>query len=266
MPASPPVVLSIAGSDCSSGAGIQADLKTFGALGCHGLTALTSVVAEVPGKVMRIVPLDPGIIAEQVGVLAGAFPIAAAKTGMLGGRAQIEAVVSAWAPLHARGVPLVVDPVMVATSGSRLLDEEGIALMSAGLFPLATLITPNLSEAAVLLGREIVTREAMEAASRELSRRHRCGVLVKGGHLPGDEAPDVLVLDETATWFEGRRFPGVRTHGTGCTYSAAITAGLGRGMALDAAVRLGKQFVTCAISGHFRWGDVDALNAIRIPP
>jgi hydroxymethylpyrimidine/phosphomethylpyrimidine kinase len=266
MPASPPVVLTIAGSDCSSGAGIQADLKTFSALGCHGLTALTSVVAEVPGKVLRMQFLDPAIIAEQMGVLAGAFPIAAAKTGMLGGCAQIETVVSSWQPLGARGVPLVVDPVMVATSGTRLLDDNAIVLLIAKLFPLATLITPNLNEAAVLLGRKIVSREAMEAAARELSGKHRCAVLLKGGHLPGDEAPDVLVQNGSAKWFEGRRISGIRTHGTGCTYSAAITAGLARGQVLEEAVRLGKQFVASAISGHFRWGDVDALNTIPALP
>jgi hydroxymethylpyrimidine/phosphomethylpyrimidine kinase len=154
---------------------------------------------------------------------------------------------------------------MVATSGSRLLDGKAVVLMTAKLFPLATLITPNLNEAAVLLGREIVSREEMEAASFELHRRHRCAVLLKGGHLPGDEAPDVLVVNGTATWLEGRRIPDIRTHGTGCTCSAAITAGLGRGLALGDAVRLGKQFVASAISGHFRWGDVDALNALSAP-
>ena len=266
MLASPPVVLTIAGSDCSSGAGIQADLKTFSALGCHGLTALTCVVAEVPGRVSRVQLLDPEIVAEQIRVLAGAFPVAAAKTGMLGGSAQIKAVISAWQLLHARGVPLVVDPVMVATSGSRLLDEDAVALLTAGLFPLAALITPNLEEAAVLLGRKIASRGEMETAARDLSQSHRCAVLLKGGHLPGDEAPDVLVLDGTATWFEGRRIPGIRTHGTGCTYSAAITAGLGRGLALGEAVRLGKRFVTAAIASHFRWGEVDALNTIPALP
>ncbi len=261
MNSSPPVVLTIAGSDCSSGAGIQADLKTIHALGCHGLTALTSVVAEVPGRVSRIQLLDPDIVAEQIRVLAEAFPVAAAKTGMLGGRAQLEAVISAWQPLGARGVPLVVDPVMVATSGSRLLDETAVVSLMERLFPLAALITPNLAEAAVLLGREINTTGEMEAAARELSARHHCAVLLKGGHLSGAEASDILVQDGVATWFEGRRIPGVRTHGTGCTLSAAIAAGLGKGLALREAVRLGKRFVTAAIAGHFRWGEVDALNA-----
>lgn len=263
MPSSPPVALSIAGSDCSSGAGIQADLKTFSAHGCHGLTAITSIVAEVPGRVSRIQLLDSGIIAEQIRVLVEAFPIAAAKTGMLGGRAQMETVIAAWQPLKERGVPLVIDPVMVATSGSRLLDEEAVSLMTDQLFPCATLITPNLDEANVLLGGKITSRQGMEAAAHELSRRHRCAVLLKGGHLPGDDTSDLLIQDGVSTWFEGRRIPGIRTHGTGCTYSAAITAGLANGSPLLEAVRQGKQFVSAAIAGHFRWGDVDALNTLH---
>ncbi len=265
MPTSPPVVLTIAGSDCSSGAGIQADLKTFSALGCYGLTALTSVVAEIPGEVSSIQLLDPKIIAEQIHVLAGAFPISAAKTGMLGGRAQMEAVISAWQLLRARGVLLVIDPVMVATSGSRLLDEDAVSLLTDQLFPLAILITPNLDEASVLLGSKITSRVEMEAAARELAQRHRCAVLLKGGHLPGDDTSDLLIQDGVATWFEGRRVPGIRTHGTGCTYSAAITAGLAKGLSLVEAVRMGKQFVRAAIASHFRWGEVDALNILASP-
>lgn len=265
MPTSPPVVLTIAGSDCSSGAGIQSDLKTFGAFGCHGLTALTSVVAEVPGKVSRIQLLDSDIVADQIRVLAEAFPIAAAKTGMLGGRAQIEAVIAAWQALRARGVSLIIDPVMVATSGSRLLDEEAVSLLTDQLFPLARLITPNLDEATVLLGRSIVSRDAMETAAHELSQRHHCAVLLKGGHLPGDDTSDVLMEEGVVTWFEGRRIAGIQTHGTGCTYSAAITAGLAKGFSLVEAVRMGKQFVHAAIASHFRWGEVDALNNLTSP-
>ncbi|MCE9519418.1 MAG: bifunctional hydroxymethylpyrimidine kinase/phosphomethylpyrimidine kinase [Verrucomicrobia bacterium] len=265
MPASPPVVLTIAGSDCSSGAGIQADLKTFSAFGCYGLTALTSVVAETPGQVSLIQPLDSKIIAEQISVLAKAFPIAAAKTGMLGGCEQIEAVISAWQTLSTSGVPLVIDPVMIATSGARLLDEKAVALLTDELIPLAMLITPNLDEAAVLLGRNISSREQMESAAHELSQLHRCAVLLKGGHLPGEDTSDLLIQDGVATWFESRRICGVRTHGTGCTYSAAITAGLAKGLSLVEAVSLGKQFVYAAIASHFRWGDVDALNTFNTP-
>src|SRR6187397_963312 len=132
----PPVVLTIAGSDCSAGAGAQADLKTITALGGYGLTALTSVVAETPAKVSRIQTLEAAMVKEQIRVLAEAFPIAAAKTGMLGGKEQIEAVVEAWQVLAARGVPLVVDPVMIATSGGRLLEDGAMEMLTAKLFPL----------------------------------------------------------------------------------------------------------------------------------
>ncbi len=262
----------MAGSDCSGGAGAQADLKTFTAFGCYGLTALTSVVAEVPAKVTRIQLLEGAMVEEQINVLAEALPIAAAKTGMLGGTEQIKAVVSAWGPLAQRGIPLVVDPVMVATSGGRLLTEDAMETLVRDLFPLATVLTPNMDEAAVLLGGKIGSREAMEAAARVLSARYGCAVLIKGGHLAGEDAPDVLVGgtgsggSEGVVWLEGKRTPGVHTHGTGCTFSAAIAAGLAHGRSLEEAVRDGKRYVAAAIEGYFRWGGVDALNhgALRV--
>lgn len=258
------MVLTIAGSDCSAGAGVQADLKTFSALGCYGLTALTAVVAEVPGKVERITLLDAEMVDAQIRSLAGAFPIAAAKTGMLGGRSQIDAVVGAWELLAVRGIPLIVDPVMVATSGTRLLNEEAMEILAGGLFPLAKLITPNLAEAAVLLGHDITNRSEMESGAKELAQRHGCAVLIKGGHLIGDDVSDVLVNHKDVRWIEGRRIKGVRTHGTGCTYSAAIVAGLARGLSLVEAVEQAKQFVSTAIINHFRWSNVDALNQTGI--
>ena len=255
-----PVTLTIAGSDCSAGAGVQADLKTITALGGYALTALTSVVAETPAVVSRIQLLDPDMVAEQIRVLAAAFPIASAKTGMLGGRAQIEAVIRAWQPLAERGVPLVVDPVMVATSGGRLLDPDAVEAMTTQLFPLARIITPNMDEAAALLGQSLSSRAEMEQAARELRQRFNCAVLLKGGHLAGDTAPDVLVDGDAIHWFEGRRVDGVHTHGTGCTLSAAIAAGLAQAWPLMEAVRRGKMFVEQAILHHHRWGAVDALR------
>lgn len=259
----PPLVLSIAGSDCSAGAGIQADLKTFSALGCYGLTALTSVVAEVPARVDSIQLLSAEMIVAQIRVLTESFPVAAAKTGMLGGKEQIAAVITAWQPMAERGVPLVVDPVMVATNGSRLLGEDAMNEMQK-LFPLAHLITPNMDEASALLSVIIQSREDMSDAAVTLAEKFGCAVLLKGGHLQGDEAPDVLVTHKNIHWLEGRRIHGVRTHGTGCTYSAAITAGLAKGLPLLDAVRQGKLFVAQAIEQHFRWkttfGDLDALN------
>ena len=255
-----PVVLSIAGSDCSAGAGVQADLKTITALGGYGLTALTSVVSETPAVVSRIQLLDAAMVHDQVRVLAEAFPIAAAKTGMLGGRAQIEAVVEAWQPLAARGVPLVVDPVMIATSGGRLMEDDAVETMTSHLFPLARVLTPNMDEAAALLGARITSRGEMQDAAEQLAQRFGCAVLLKGGHLAGDDAPDVLVDGADVSWFENRRIHGVHTHGTGCTLSAALATGLAKGLPLADAAREAIAFVHRAIAGHLRWGAVDALN------
>jgi hydroxymethylpyrimidine/phosphomethylpyrimidine kinase len=154
----------------------------------------------------------------------------------------------------------VVDPVMVATSGGRLLDESSVGTLTSRLFSLARIITPNMDEAAVLVGDRISSRSQMEQAAAELHRRFRCAVLLKGGHFDGDDAPDVLADTETIEWFENRRIRGVHTHGTGCTLSAAIATELAKGQPLKDAVRHAKAYVAHAIAQHYRWGDVDALN------
>lgn len=256
--ATPPCILTIAGSDSSCGAGAQADIKTVAALGGYGLNVITSVVSEVPGLVSQIRLLDAAIIADQVRVLFNAFPIRAAKTGMLGGIEQTRAVIDAFR----RGTPLVVDPVMVATGGGRLMAEDAVSVITNELFPLATVITPNMDEARVLVGREIKNRDDMLACAQELHARHGCAVLVKGGHLP-DEAADVLWHDNRAEWFESPRIPGVRTHGTGCSLSAAIATGLGKGLALADAVRDAKLFVHRAIAQYHDWQGVHALNHLQ---
>ena len=263
-PGHPPVVLSIAGSDSSAGAGIQADLKTFTAHGCYGLTAVTSVVAEAPGRVTYVELLPAAAIAAQIRVLDESFPIAAVKTGMLGGRAQMEAILENWAPLAQRGIPLVVDPVMISTSGRRLLEEDAMELLVTEFLQRARLITPNLNEAGVLLGVRPTTRLEMLDGARRLMDRWGCAVLLKGGHLSGDLCPDVLVDGAAEAWVEAPRITVVKTHGTGCTYSAAITAGLAHGLTLEAAVRSAKAFITEAIAQFYRWqggeGEIDALN------
>lgn len=264
MSTSPLPILSIAGSDSSAGAGIQADLKTMAALGCYGLTALTGVVSETPGQVSRLSLVDPELIADQIHVLFEGFPIAAAKTGMVGGAAQVRAVAEAWRRYGA-GLPLVVDPVMVATGGGKLLEDEAVNALIEALPPLAALLTPNMDEAGVLWGREVCNREAMTACARDLADRFGTAVLVKGGHLDEDAADDVLCFAGGLLWFEGRRVHGVRTHGTGCSYSAAIACGLGAGLALPEAVARAKAFITRAIAGHFEWksragGVIHALN------
>ena len=258
----PPCVLTVAGSDSSCGAGVQADSKAISALGGYALNALTSVVSEVPGKVSLVQTLPPEIIADQMRVLFQAFPIAAVKTGMLGGIDQVQAVVATWVTLEKK-IPLVVDPVMVATGGGRLLAEEAIEAVKTLLLPLAKVITPNLDEAAVLWGRSVTTRAEMEDCGHQLSGESGCAVLVKGGHLIGDAAADVLCHSGKAVWFESERVPGVSTHGTGCTYSAAIATGLAKGLLLVDAVREAKAFVSRAIAQHFAWGSVHALNHLQ---
>ncbi len=264
-----PPILTIAGSDCSAGAGIQADLKAISALGGYALTALTSVVSETPGKVSLVRLLDPEFIADQVRVLFEAFPIQAAKTGMLGGVAQVEAVVQVWKQCAGR-VPLVVDPVMVATSGGRLLADEAVQAVKSLLLPLAAVITPNMDEAEVLWGRPVTSQEAMEHCARDLAQAFQTSVLVKGGHLQDGSADDVLCTADSLLWFRAARTPGVQTHGTGCTYSSSIAALLGQGFPLEEAVAEAKQFVSRAIAEHFAWthqaGLVHALNHLHQTP
>ena len=228
-----PVVLSIAGSDSSAGAGVQADLKTFSSLGVYGLTAVTCVVAEIPGQISRIEPVSTDLVSEQIAVLWRNFPIAAAKTGLLYTAEIVEAVARSIADLLANSAtpfPLVIDPVITATSGDRLLEPGAIELYESKLFPLATLITPNVDEAAKLLGQKIDDRQSMEKAARALARKYRVSILLKGGHVAGSSAIDLLFADGKITEFAAPFVRGVATHGTGCTYSAAITASLASGL------------------------------------
>jgi hydroxymethylpyrimidine/phosphomethylpyrimidine kinase len=259
-----PVALTIAGSDCSAGAGIQADLKTFHALGVYGLTAVTCVVAEIPGKVSRIEPLKPDIVREQIRVLATSFPIAAIKTGLLCS-AEIVAAVAQAIGDFALNIPLIVDPVMIATSGDALLARNAINVYENALFPAATLITPNVDEAAKLLGKKAEDRQSMQRAAQALARKYGTAVLVKGGHVAGAQATDVLAFAGKLTEFSARFVPDIATHGTGCAYSAAIAAALARGETLERSIQRAKEFVTSAIAQHFRWRsyrgkNVDALN------
>ncbi len=241
---------------------MQADIKTIAALGGYCLNAITCVVSEVPGRVSTVQRLGPDIIADQIHVLFAGFPIRAAKTGMIGGIDQVQAIVAAWITIG-QSAPLVVDPVMVATSGVRLMDEECLDTVKTLLLPLAHVITPNLDEAAVLWGRRVTTRSEMEACGHDLSSEYGCAVLVKGGHLGGDTAADALCRAGAVTWFESPRIDRVRTHGTGCTYSAAIATGLARGLLLDEAVHEAKAFVTRSIAQHHAWNGVCSLNHLH---
>jgi hydroxymethylpyrimidine/phosphomethylpyrimidine kinase len=258
-----PVALSIAGSDSSAGAGIQADLKTFSALGLYGLTAVTCIVAEIPGKVSRIEPASARIVREQIKVLAKNFQIAAIKTGLLCSAEIVSAVAQALRgtdKMFVPRIPLVIDPVFVATSGDPLLEPTAIETYEKELFPLAILITPNLDEAERLLGTKIKDQQSMRIAGKELQKKFGAGILLKGGHLAGDYAVDLLFTDGKSVEFSAPFVRGVTTHGTGCAYSAAITAGLAFGRPLEEAIRQAKKFVTESIRNHFQWANLHALN------
>ncbi|PYJ75338.1 MAG: bifunctional hydroxymethylpyrimidine kinase/phosphomethylpyrimidine kinase [Verrucomicrobia bacterium] len=262
-----PVALTIAGSDSSAGAGIQADLKTFSALGVYGLTAITCVVAETPGRVLRIEPINPEVVYEQVAVLARNFPIAAAKTGLLCSGEIVEAVARGIDLLRKidNRIPVVVDPVTVATSGDMLLSPEAMEIYERELFPIVTLLTPNLEEAGKLIGEPIRDLETMRKAGKQLQQKYQVSILLKGGHLAGDDAVDLLFAGNKISEFSAPFVRGVTTHGTGCTYSAAITAALASGLSLEAAVRRAKEFVTASIAQRLRWKskcgeNIDALN------
>jgi hydroxymethylpyrimidine/phosphomethylpyrimidine kinase len=253
------VALSVAGSDNSGGAGVQADLKTFTRLGCHGLTAVTCVVAEVPGHVSAIQAVKPSLVAEQVRLSFSAFPVAALKTGMLFSTGIISAVAEALADAPP-ACALVVDPVMVASSGDPLLQPAAVRAYRRRIFPRATVVTPNLDELAVLCGRPLRSVAEMTQAGRGLVEEFGCAFLLKGGHLRGRTAVDVLVTRTGTHEFAAPFVRGAETHGTGCTYSAAIAAGLAAGRSLEQAVAEAKTYVTAAIARGFRWGATGALN------
>jgi hydroxymethylpyrimidine/phosphomethylpyrimidine kinase len=244
MTAPVPRALTIAGSDSGGGAGIQADLKTFSALGVFGLTAITALTAQNTAGVQGVVEMSPAFVREQIDAVLADIGADAAKTGMLSSAPIVEAVaeaVRAW-----RISRLVVDPVMIAKSGAPLLQPEARAALERALLPLALVVTPNLHEAQALLGRPIETLAQMEDAARALHALGPRYVVVKGGHLPG-AAVDVVFDGRTITRLESERVDTRHTHGTGCVFSAAIAAGLARGAPPDDAIRGAKAFVTAAI-------------------
>ena len=251
----PPTALTIAGTDSGGGAGVAADLKTFAAHGVWGLCAVTAVTAQNTVGVQAAVILDPEMVVAQIASVAADIGVGAAKTGMLGNAAVIRAVAAARADLLTG--PLVVDPVAVATTGAILLDDDGIPALREDLLPLADVVTPNLAEAAALTGQAAITdRDGMLAAAEAILSWGPAAVLVKGGHLPGDEAPDLLHTGgDGPQWLEGERLGGRHTHGTGCVLSAAITARLARGEDLRAAAVAAKRYVARAIAAGLDLGE-----------
>jgi hydroxymethylpyrimidine/phosphomethylpyrimidine kinase len=243
---SSPVVLTIAGSDSGGEAGLQADLKTFALLKVHGACAITCVTAQNRNTVARLEPCSPRMVRAQLEAVADAFPLSAAKTGMLYSASIVREVAAFFQ--QARSVPLVVDPVINSTSGRRLLQTAGVSMLQRALLPLAALVTPNISEAEILTGEKIATLEGMRAAARTIRERFGCAALVKGGHLSGTrEAVDFLCSGEGEWMFLAPRAKVKGLHGTGCTYSAAIAAWLAHGLPLDQAVKLAKDYITRTI-------------------
>jgi len=248
-----PVVLTIAGSDPSGGAGIQADLKTFATLGVFGAAVVTALTAQNTRGVRGIEVVSPAFVVQQLNAVLEDLDVRAIKTGMLGRAAVVEAVADRLAA--GPGVPIVVDPVLVATAGQPLTESEAVSTIRRDLLPLATLVTPNLPEAAALAGLEVTDRDGMQEAARAIRAMGPGAVLVKGGHLPGATGADDLFFDgERITWIAGEWIDTPNTHGTGCTLSSAIAAHLARGDGLLEAVREGKAFVTEAIRGALPLG------------
>ncbi len=248
----PPVALTIAGSDSGGGAGIQADLKTFAALGVHGTSALAALTAQNTVGVQGVQAVPPDFVDAQITSVLSDFEVGAVKTGMLASAAIIEVVAKR---AQVGDLPnLVVDPVMVAASGDRLLDPHAEQAYLELLFPYAQVITPNLREASVLVGRQLSTVEDMAQAARQLGKTGSLYVVVKGGHLPSaEEAVDVMWDGAELTELRAPRVDTPNVHGTGCTFASAIAAGLAQGMDPPAAIRRAKQFITEALRGGADW-------------
>jgi hydroxymethylpyrimidine/phosphomethylpyrimidine kinase len=238
-----PVAMTIAGSDSGAGAGIQADLLTFAALGVYGVTAITSLTAQNPAGVKSVHAAPPEFVADELSQLSGYFDIGALKTGMLYDEG-ILSVVCDFLSAH-RDLKAVVDPVMVATSGAMLLRPGAAALVKSRLLPLAQIVTPNLDEVAVLTGSKPHDAASMRDAAKRIHEQCGAAVLVKGGHLADpDKVTDILFTkDGLCLSFEDKRLPNVNTHGGGCTLSAAIAAHLAKGEALEEAVALARRYL-----------------------
>lgn len=256
-----PCAMTIAGSDSGGGAGIQADLKTFAALKVHGTGAITCVTAQNPREVTGIEPISPALVRKQIETVFSAFPVKAVKTGMLFSEPIIRTVAATLKESGSKAF-LICDPVMVSTSGKTLLKRDAISALQRLLFPLADLITPNIPEAEVLCARTIRNPEQLREAARMLHERHGCAVLAKGGHLKNSAtAVDIFYDGEQELLLESPYIRGVSTHGTGCTYSAAICAFCASDNGLKSAVSRAKNFIGKAINGSIRSGKNWVLNS-----
>ena len=244
-------VLTIAGSDCSGGAGIQADLKTMLANGVYGMSAITALTAQNTTGVSAIMNVTPEFLGQQLdSIFTDIFPNAV-KIGMVSDKELIRMIAVKLRQYQPKNI--VIDPVMVATSGARLIAEDAVAVLKQELFPLADVLTPNIPEAEVLLGSSIDTAEDMERAAEKISRQYACAVLCKGGHSIND-ANDLLHSGNQATWFAGKRIANPNTHGTGCTLSSAIASNLAKGHTMAEAVKLAKEYISGALGAMLDLG------------
>ncbi|HEY6395696.1 MAG TPA: bifunctional hydroxymethylpyrimidine kinase/phosphomethylpyrimidine kinase [Candidatus Binataceae bacterium] len=244
--------LTIAGSDPGGGAGVQADIKTFAALKVHGYSAITAVIAQNSSSVKNVAPVAPAMVVAQIEAVAAECRPGAIKTGVLGNGAIVRAV--ARAVISMRLPRPVVDPVLVSTSGARLLDRYGERAICNHLIPITHLLTPNISEAESLTLIQIDSKAALREAARELVAMGAQAAVIKGGHGGGGESIDLLYDGSNYVELKSRRIPGTGAHGTGCAFSAAIAAYLARGLELEDAVRAAKRYVTNALAGSFRLG------------
>ncbi|MGO6786236.1 bifunctional hydroxymethylpyrimidine kinase/phosphomethylpyrimidine kinase [Rhizobium ruizarguesonis] len=244
-------VLSIAGSDPSGGAGIQADLKAFSARSVYGMAVLTALTAQNTQGVSGVHLVPPQFVADQINAVFADVRVDAVKIGMIANAGIADAVASALTD-H-RDIPIVIDPVMIAKGGAALLAPEAVDVLTRRLLPLATLLTPNLPEAAALLHQPVATNRAdMAAQAERLRALGPAAVLVKGGHLDSDESPDVLATAAGLHWFEARRVPTKNTHGTGCTLSSALAAELAKGASAQEAVAIAKDYLAGAVAAAGR--------------
>ena len=247
----PVCALTIGGSDSGGGAGIQADLKTFAALGVHGMSVVTAITAQNSVGVQGIHMVPAGMVALQMDSVLSDIGADAVKTGMLGSAETIAAVAEKCRQYQIRS--LVVDPVMVAASGDPLIEDDAVATLIEALFPLATVVTPNMPEAEALVGFPVSGLEAMEQAARAIARMGPRAVVVKGGHLE-DQAVDVFYDGERTCTLASPRVATANAHGTGCTFASALAAELAKGAPLAVAVRTAKEFVTIALQGGYSLG------------
>ena len=243
--------LTIAGSDSSGGAGIQADIKTMTANGVYAMSAITALTAQNTTGVYGIMEVTPEFLANQLDCIFTDIRPDAVKTGMVSSSALIEVIAQKLTQYKAEN--LVIDPVMVATSGAKLISDEAIETLKGKLLRLATLITPNIPEAQVLSGMDIRTAEDMERAAKAIYEAYGCAVLCKGGHQLND-ANDLLYSKEGARWYQGRRIANPNTHGTGCTLSSAIASNLAKGCSLDEAVERAKAYISGALAAMLDLG------------